>query len=434
MKRTHYVAEIDARKHAGKRVTVAGWTHEIRDFGAVKFVILRDRTGLIQLTFKKGGSASATALKNADALVKETAIACTGIVVEKTVAGVGRELLAEELEIISPVLKQVPFEVTGKVPADIDVRLNHRIIDLRRPETTAVFKIRSEAQRAFRDACYELGCQEITPPCLVSSSTEGGANLFSLKYFEQQAFLAQSPQLYKQLAVLGGMDRVFMITPVFRAEKHNTTTHLNEVTQMDVEIGFADANDALDALEKVTLHILAHVKKNCARELEMLGSKISVPKKISRHDYDEIVEALNSSGVEFKWGEDFPKDVEEKIPELFGEELFFITNWPTKTRAFYSMPFEEKPDICKAYDLIYKGLEIASGAQRIHDPNLLVQQLKLHGLHPHDFESYIDAFRYGAPPHAGWSIGLERLTMKLANRSNIRECSLFPRDRHRLTP
>ncbi|NYZ77886.1 aspartate--tRNA(Asn) ligase, partial [Candidatus Micrarchaeota archaeon] len=177
MKRTHYVAEIDASKHASKRVTVAGWVHEIRDFGAVKFVLLRDRTGIIQLTFKKGGSASAHALKNADALVKETAIACTGTVAEKTVAGVGRELLAEELEIVAPILKQVPFEVTGKVPADIDVRLNHRIIDLRRPETTAVFKIRSEAQRAFRDACFELNGQEITPPCLVASSTEGGADL-----------------------------------------------------------------------------------------------------------------------------------------------------------------------------------------------------------------------------------------------------------------
>ncbi|MEM0475993.1 MAG: amino acid--tRNA ligase-related protein, partial [Candidatus Norongarragalinales archaeon] len=269
--RTHYCSEVTPAL-AGKHVKLAGWVHEIRDFGAVKFVLLRDRSGITQLTIKKeDAKTSKELLEITESLVKETAIVAEGVVADKTktIAKVGREVFPTRIEIVGRVLKQVPFEVTGKVPADIDVRLDNRSIDLRRLETRAVFKIRAEAARAFREAMLALGCEEITPPCIVAESTEGGTNLFELKYFERRAFLAQSPQLYKQLAVLGGFDRVFMTTPVFRAEKHNTTVHLNESTQMDCELGFADDEDALDFLEKTIIAILAAVKKNCAAELAL---------------------------------------------------------------------------------------------------------------------------------------------------------------------
>jgi len=430
--RTHYCSEI-VPALAGKRVKLAGWVHEIRDFGAVKFVLLRDRTGITQLTIKKEG-ADAALIEAAESLVKETAICAEGVVEAKPVAKVGRELLASKIEVVGRVLKQVPFEVTGKVPAEIDVRLDHRSIDLRRLETRAVFKIRAEAAKAFRQAMMDLGCEEITPPCIVAESTEGGTNLFELKYFDRKAFLAQSPQLYKQLAVLGGFDQVFMTTPVFRAEKHNTTVHLNESTQMDCELGFAGEEDALSFLEKTIIAVLAAVKKNCAAELALLKSDFAVPKSVPRFTYDEVLAALKKKKIAMEWGEDFSKEIEQKLGDVLGSELFFITRWPTKTRAFYSMPLPEKPEVCKAYDLVFKGLEIASGAQRIHDPELLVKQLRFHDLAPEDFEPYVDAFRYGAVPHAGWSIGLERLAMRLANRDNIRECALFPRDRQRLTP
>ena len=432
MMRSHYVGEVGPEEE-GKSITLAGWTHETRTFGKINFVLLRDRTGIMQVILKEG-EASEKLIEIAKKLVKETAIVVKGKVRATKMANLGRELVPESIAIIGEVLKQVPFEITGKVPADLDVRLDKRFIDLRRIETQAVFKIRAEIQRAFREKLLELKFQEINPPSLVEAATEGGTDLFEVKYFEKKAYLAQSPQLYKQLAVMGGMDKVSMICPIWRAEKHNTTQHLNEVTQMDIEMGFADDKDALDVLEKVFLHILESVGKNCPEQLKVLKSPLTVPKHLVQHAYSDLVELLNKNKHEMKWGDDFSKENEEQLFKLVGEEAFLITEWPTAVRAFYSMPHDDNPKICKAYDLMFRGLEIASGAQRIHIPDLLIRQLKAKDLDPSDFESYIDAFRYGAIPHAGWSIGSERLTMKICGLSNIREASLFPRDRNRLIP
>jgi nondiscriminating aspartyl-tRNA synthetase len=417
----------------GQQVQLAGWVHEIRDLGGLKFILLRDKTGVLQLTIRKK-EADPALVETVSKFVKEVSITCTGLVKASKIAPRGFEIIPSSITVLGEVHGTVPFEVTGKVPADLDVRLDKRFIDLRRIETTAVFKIRSQAMRGFREKLEELEFQEITPTCLVSSSTEGGTDLFPVVYFDKEAFLAQSPQLYKQIAVMGGMDKVYMIVPVFRAEKHNTPFHLNEITQMDIEMGFATHEDALAVLEDVFINILLRVSQNCSEELELLGSKIKVPSSIPRFTYSEIVNKLNEKGYPIAWGEDFTKEQEKEMPALLGAEAFFITEWPTAIRAFYSMPNPEKPEICFAYDLMYKGVELCSGAQRIHQPDLLIKQLKAKGLRPSAFEGYIDAFRYGAIPHAGFSIGAERLTMKLANRDNIRECAMFPRDRHRLTP
>jgi aspartyl-tRNA synthetase len=416
----------------GEKISLAGWVHELRDLGKVKFLILRDRTGLIQVTGKRG--VTDEAVLNSMNLVKESVVKVTGIVREEKQARGGVELNPTEIINLNPVEVKIPFEVTGKVPADLDVRLNHRQIDLRRMETSAVFKIKSQMLRSFRERLYQLGFTEINPPCIVSAATEGGTELFPVEYFERKAFLAQSPQLYKQLAVIGGMDKVFMTTPVFRAEKHNTTTHLNEIISLDVEMGFANHEDAMDVLEDVMKRIIASVTKSCPEELKLLGVDLKVPGKMGRHTYTRVVELLNESGEKLRWGADFSREQELKATELLGEELFFITEWPTESRAFYSMPNEQNPKICNGFDLMYGGMEIASGAQRIHLPKLLVEQLTSRGLDPKEFEFYVSAFRMGAPPHAGWAIGAERLAMKLCNRSNIRECSLFPRDRTRITP
>jgi nondiscriminating aspartyl-tRNA synthetase len=233
--------------------------------------------------------------------------------------------------------------------------------------------------------------------------------------------------------VIGGMDKVFMTSPVFRAEKHNTLTHLNEVLQMDCEIGFCTDSDALDVLEKTFLDILKTVKESNQKELELLDSPINI-QKVPRYTYTQLVDKLNSEGIPMNWGEDFDREKEAKLNQILGVEAYIIKDWPTKIRAFYSMPYQDDENICKAYDLIYKGLEISSGAQRIHIPELLEKQLRFHGCNPKDFKFYVDAFRVGAPPHAGWSIGLERLVMKICNLQNIREATLFPRDRHRLSP
>jgi len=431
MMRTHYVKEAIAA--VGKEVTVCGWIHETRDLGKVRFLILRDRTGLLQVLGKKG-------LVPDDVLEnlmhpKETVVQIKGTIKEMKVAPNGIELMPTEIKVLGAVTTKIPFEVTERAAeAELDVRLDFRYVDLRRKKPAAIFKIKHYIQHAFREKVCELGFQEIVPTSIVAAATEGGTNLFPIVYFEREAFLSQSPQLYKQLAVVGGIDKVFMTTPAFRAEKHNTTSHLNEVLQMDIEMGFADHNDAMDVLEAVAIHILKRVKENCANELKDLESEVAIPDKIPRYTYTELIDLLIKNGVKIAWGDDFSREIEGELYKILKHDLYFIQKWPTLARAFYSMPDPENEEICNGFDLMYKGTEISSGAQRIHIPDILIKQLKARGLDPNSFEFYINAFRVGAPPHAGWSVGLERIAMKLCNQHNIRECALFPRDRTRITP
>ncbi len=428
--RTHYVR--DAKKAAGQKVQVGGWVHDFRDLGKLKFVLVRDVTGILQVTMKKG--VVDDALLAAVKLNKEDVVAFSGIVKENKVAPDGVELVPESFELLNQVERKLPVDPTGVVPSEIDVRLDHRYIDLRRKEPSLIFRTKSAAVHAFREKLTQLGFTEIQTSAITGAATEGGADVFQLQYFENKAYLVQSPQLYKQMAVIGGFDRVMMTVPVFRAEKHNTTTHLNEITQMDIEMGFADHNDAMDVLEATILHMLATVKKELGSEIEPLWGEIVVPEKIPRYAYGELVDRLNASGMEMKHGWDFTREAEKKLHGLLGDELYFIYDWPTEVRAFYSMPNANNPELCHAFDLMYRGLEISSGAKRIHLPAVLEDQLRKRGLDPHDFEFYISAFRMGAPPHAGWSIGLERFVMKLCKQENIRECMMFPRDRTRLMP
>ena len=428
--RTHYVS--DAKSCIGKEVTVAGWAHEIRDIGKLKFVLLRDRTGIIQVLGKPGMVPDDVIAKMA--VQKETVLSIRGTVKESKIAPGGIELVPSSIEILNHVEGKVPFDITEKVPPEIDFRLDHRYVDLRRAEPSAIFKIKSEISFAFRDKLRSLGFMEINPTCIVGAATEGGTDVFKIQYFEKDAYLAQSPQLYKQMAVVGGLDRVFMTTPVFRAEKHNTTSHLNEVLQMDIEMGFADHEDAMSVLEQVSLNVLSHVKKTCPAELETLHAPITVPDEVPRYTYTELFDKLAANGFKIEWGDDFSREAEAELIKDLKHELFFIHKWPTKVRAFYSMPDSQNEEICNAFDLMYKGTEIASGAQRIHIPELLVKALQKRGLEPRNFDFYVNAFKTGAPPHAGWSIGLERIAMKMCNQHNIRECALFPRDRTRTTP
>ena len=428
--RTHYVK--DALKQIGNKVRLAGWVHDIRDLGKIKFIQLRDRTGIMQVLIKKG--VVSDELFNLS-FNKEDVLAVEGTVKESKIATAGVELVAESIKQLNRVEIKLPVDPTGRVPSELDTRLDHRYIDLRKEDINLIFSIKSTAATAFRRRLVEQhDFVEIHPSAITGAATEGGADVFQLQYFENKAYLVQSPQLYKQLAVIGGLDRVMITMPVFRAEKHNTTTHLNEIIQMDVEIGFADHNDAMDVLEDVFIYILREVQEKHGEKIREKFGPLVVPDKLPRHSYTELVDKLNSENFNMKWGEDFSKEAEKKLYEILNEEAYFIYDWPTAVRAFYSMPDEKNEEICHAYDLMYRGLEISSGAQRIHLPSILEAQLRKRGLNPADFEFYIRAFRAGAPPHSGWSIGLERLTMKICNLQNIREAMLFPRDRVRLYP
>lgn len=429
MLRKQYIEE--AKKLEGKEVEVAGWVHEFRNIGKIRFILLRDRTGMIQITAKKG-MVPDEVLDNFQ-FNREDVVHVIGKVKENKIAPDGLEIIPEKVEILGKVEKKLPVDPSDVVSSDLDTRLDFRYIDLRRKVPSAIFSVKSQIAEAFREKARKLDFQEIHPTSLTGAATEGGTEVFPVLYFDRKAFLAQSPQLYKQLAIVGGIDKVFMTTPVFRAEKHATTSHLNEIIQMDVEFGFADHQDAMDVLEEIFLYILKTVSK-MKEELSTLKVELKVPKKLNRYTYDHVVDLLKKNNFQIEWGEDLSKEAEKKLDGILKEEAYFIYEWPTESRAFYSMPIEGNEKICKAFDLVYKGLEIASGAQRIHVPELLEKQIKKRGLDPADFEFYINAFRVGSPPHAGWSIGLERLTQTITNQSNIRECMLFPRDRHRLHP
>ncbi len=423
--RTHYIGQLSAGMD-GTAVRLGGWVHETREVGKIAFILLRDHTGIVQIVCKGGE------LMKFAKLPKESVISVTGTVKKNGEAKKGFEIVPSSIENLNPLSTKIPFEVTGKVPADIDVRLDNRQIDLRRLETTAIFNIQSTILKAFGEFLRGRGFQEIRTPSIVEAATEGGADLFKIQYFEKQAYLAQSPQLYKQLAVIGGMDRVFMVAPVFRAEKHNTIFHLNEITQMDIEMGFADHNDAIGILADVFYHILCAVVEENKHDLEVLGRDLK-PEKPVIVSYRDAVEKLAAEGGRIRFGEDFSRADEERICAIFGDAVI-VKEYPIPVRAFYSMPSQSDKEVSNSFDLIYRGLEVSSGAQRIHIPEILIDSIRSRGLDEKDFEFYINAFREGAPPHAGWSLGLERLTMKITGMQNIRECALFPRDRERLKP
>jgi len=419
----------DAKKRTGENLTIAGWVVRTRDLAKIKFIVLRDKTGEIQITVKDLN------LIPSDTLGREDVIKVNGQAIQSKIANAGVEFIPEKIEILNKSKQPLPVDITQQTQSELETRLNWRFLDFRNPQTRAIFTIQNRILKCFREYLTDNGYMEFQPPCIISSASEGGAELFPLPYFEKKAYLAQSPQLYKQMSAIS-FEKVFTVTPIWRAEKFNTPTHLNEIRQMDIEQAFADDETVMNVLEKVLVHILTDIKTYCSEELKILKQEnLKVPKTpFRRVTYTEAIEILQKAGEEITWGDDFSKPQEKLLMELVGEQAFFLKDWPGAQKAFYAMPREDNPDIVKAFDCIYGGIEICSGTQRIHIPELLRERLRYKGLNPDNFESYIEAFAYGAPPHAGWSIGLERITMIVTGMANIRECAMFPRDRERLTP
>ncbi len=426
-----YTSEL--KNEIGNRVEIYGWVHEIRDLGGLIFILLRDREGIVQVTLSRKAVDPLT-FKKAKELKRESVIKVIGKVKEEKKAPGGYEVVPEFIDIISEAETPLPLDVTEKVPAELDTRLNHRFLDLRKPKIHAIFRIRHQVLQSVREFLVKEGFIEVNTPKIVSTATEGGTELFPISYFEKEAFLNQSPQLYKQVLMAAGFDKVFEIGPIFRAEEHNTTRHLNEVTSIDIEMSFADHNDVMKVLEGLVVKVHEDVLENCSKFLEILGVELSVPEKpFERLTYTEVLEIVKRKGEEIPWGE----DLSTPALKLLGQEIdtyYFIVDWPTKSKPFYVMPYPDNGEICKSFDLMKGHIEIASGAQRIHDYDLLVTRIKECDLDPESFGFYLEAFKYGMPPHAGWGLGLERFLMALLNLRNIREAALFPRDRHRLIP
>jgi len=413
---------------------IIGWVHEVRDLGGLAFYIIRDRTGFLQVTIVKK-KAPETVVEATKETSRESVVRVFGTVKATEKAPGGRELIPDTFEIISKAESPLPLDVAEKVPAEIDTRLDNRFLDSRRPRINAIFQIRSNITQSINDFLFKEGFVNITTPKVVAAATEGGTELFPIAYFEKEAFLNQSPQLYKQMMMAAGFEKVFEIAPIFRAEEHNTTRHLNEATSIDVEISFADHNDAMDLVERIMIQAYESVSNNCGNALNALNVDLKVPKnRFPRITYSEAID-IAALGIEedISYGDDLSTAAERAIGDEMGEH-YFITDWPTSIKPYYAMPFEDQPEICKAFDLMHPRMELSSGAQRIHRYDLLVEQIKEKGLSPESFEFYLKPFRYGMPPHAGWGLGMERLIMTMLNLPNIREAVLFPRDRHRLVP
>lgn len=430
--RTHYSAQIKPEMD-GSTVTIAGWAHEIRDLGGITFLVVRDREGIAQVTLFKKTIAKAL-LEKVRRLSRESVVLVTGNVKREAKAPNGYEIVPKEIEVLSKADIPLPMDPTGKVDAELDTRLDSRFMDLRRPYTQAVFRIRHQVLRAVREYLETEGFIEITTPKVVATATEGGTALFPITYFEKEAFLNQSPQLFKQIMMGGGLDRVYEIGPIFRAEEHDTRKHLNEATSIDIEASFLDHHGVMSILEKLIVFVYSKVKEQAGPYLKILSGKLETPRiPFPRLTYDEAIEIANQYGEKLEWGDDLGTEAEHTIGAQVGG-YYFIVDWPTRIKPFYVLPYEDMPEICKAFDLMHPRMEISSGAQRVHSYELLRRRISDQGLNPDSFEFYLNAFRYGMPPHAGWGLGTERLVMTMLGLENIREVVLFPRDRKRLSP
>lgn len=436
-----------ARESLEESVTIAGWVKRTRVLRNISFVILRDVSGEIQVTVKDDELRKAV-----EDLGREDVIKVTGRTVSSEVANTGVEFIPDSIEVVNKAKQPLPFDLFGQVKAELDTRLNYRFMDFRTEHTSAIFKIQNVLLTAFRGFLTDRGYMEFQPPCVIASASEGGADLFMLPYFEKQAYLAQSPQLYKQMCAIS-FEKVYTITPIWRAEKYNTPVHLNEIRQMDIEQAFADDETVMDVLQNTLIYMLEQAKEKTGEQLEFLGRELDIPEKsLRRVTYTESIEMLQNEGETIMWGDDFTKTQEKLLTKLVGKEAFFLKDWPGEQKTFYAMPYDKENEvdakyleetygnveigdkIVRAFDCLYSGIEISSGTMRIHKVDLLKERIKYKGLNPDNFDYYTNAFLYGAPPHAGWSIGLERITMTVCGLDNIREACMFPRDRDRLVP
>ena len=429
--RTHYTSKVTSEID-GQEVTLFGWVQEIRDLGGIRFIILQDREGTIQITIPKNRIAPEV-LGKSDLLQKRFCFAVKGKVKKTNMTMRGVEVIPSAIKVLSTAAEQLPIDITGKTPANIEARLDARALDLSQEKILAAFKIQHTALEAIRSFLFEKGFLEVHTPRIITSATEGGAELFTVDYFGQKAYLAQSPQLYKEELTLS-FEKVFEVGPFFRAEESHTRRHLSEFTSVDIEEAFANAQDVMQLLERVIRHTCTVVRQKCTAELSVLKYKVEVPEiPFKRLTYDQVLDDLKAQGVNIPWGEDISTDAFRELGKLY-PFFYFITDWPTHAKAFYIKPREDKPEVCEGFDLMWRYIELASGGTRISQKEQLVQRMKEMGLNPESFKHHLQAFDYGMPPHAGWAIGLERLTMILTGKKNIREVTLYPRDRVRLTP
>lgn len=414
-----------------KEIKIEGWLYRVRKLKSITFLVIRDRSGLVQCVIENNNI-------DLSLLKLESVVSIIGIAKKSNNSLNPFEILVESFEIISEA-HELPIELNKKeLDVNLDTILNNRAISIRHEKVNSIFKIQNIIVQSFREFLINKGFTEIFTPKIVAEGAEGGTEVFKVEYFEKTAYLAQSPQFYKQMMVGAGFERVFEVAHVYRAEQHNTSRHLNEYISMDLEMGFInDEFDIMNLEEDLIKFILKAIEVKGKEYLKILNVNIpkidvSIP-KIELNEAIEILKKVYGKGdLEGDLDPEGEKLICKYAKEKYGCDFIFLTNYPKRKRPMYTMPFEEQGT--RSFDLLFKGVEITTGGQRINDYNMLIKSIENKGLNPKDYESYTDIFRYGMPKHGGLAIGLERITTQLLNLENVREASLIPRDRTRITP
>ena len=430
------VRTTEAASRVGQEVRLQGWLHQFRELGKINFLIVRDGWGTFQAVVE-----DEAVLELLRSVQVESVIEVRGVVLAEPQAPGGAELRQTSVTVMEPVLEAPPIEVNKReMKAALETFLDHAVVGLRHPRRRAILRLGAAAMAGFRRTLDGLGFTEIQTPKMLGSATEGGANVFAVDYFGQHAYLAQSPQLYKQIAV-GFFERVYEVGPVFRAEPHATTRHLAEYVSLDVELGFVeDHTTVMEVLRQTVAGMLAELQRSCATELALLGVTLpEVPAEVPSIYFPRAQELLEERyGVACKGEPDVAPEHERLLgqwaKETFGSDFLFVTGYPTAKRAFYTHPNPAEPYFSNSFDLLFRGLELVSGGQRLHRLADYERVMAERGMNPEPFAEYLKAFRFGMPPHGGFAIGLERFLMQLLGLPNLRLAALFPRDMNRLTP
>ncbi|HHD92697.1 MAG TPA: aspartate--tRNA(Asn) ligase [Candidatus Portnoybacteria bacterium] len=428
------ILSSELKKYLDQEVTLKGRVYNLRKLGKMNFLILQDEKELVQCLIEK----EVTQMP-AEKIRPGDLIQINGVAKEDSRAPMGVEIKCQKISFINRIVEDLPFDLTKKeIHLQLSTLFDHRALTLRNEKVRQIFRLEGEILSSYSQIMRDLGCQEIKTPKIIGAASEGGANFFSVNYFGRRAFLAQSPQLYKQICV-GAFGRVFEVGPALRAEKHFTTRHLNEYISLDAEIGFIDDwSEIMDHLDYVVQAIVKEINQKYQNIFSQFGvSEIKISKKIPRMKLSEAKEILQQKySHQVDKNEDLDPEGEKLVGQYilgkFNSDFVFLTHYPRKKRPFYTMPDGE--DETKSFDLVYRGLEISSGGQRIHQYQDLIDNIGKKGLNPEDFKFYLEAFKYALPPHGGWGLGLERIVAKTLNLPTVKEASLFPRDVKRLVP
>jgi aspartyl-tRNA synthetase len=420
-------------------VVLAGWVHEIKDLARARFIWLRDRHGIAQITIIKSKIDPAV-LKSSDALGNEDVIAVEGTPVKERIAKVGAEIIPAKIELLVKAQAAVPLPVSGKIESNLDVRLDWRVIDLRRRENLALFQIQSKLVEGMVEYLSANDYLQVFTPCLLGGTSEGGAEVFKVDYFGKEAFLRQDPQLHRQLCIAAGFDKIYDLGPNWRAEISHTPRHLCEHRGLAVEFGFMqDERDMMRLEEETVVAALRKVKAECARELELLQISLEIPNTpFPEVRFPDIYEIVRQYGKEVPFGSDLDKEAEtilsQYVREKHKNEAFFINRFPFKTKPFYVMRVDDDPQWARSVDFVYRDLEQSSGGQRENRYEKIMEQLKEKKVNPEGMAWFTEPFKYAVPPHGGFCLGIERFTMSLLGKQNVRETVLFPRTPERLIP